>query len=132
MKCKVKLVIRPKQKMKDYYVRKVRKEEKLKKKHELQAYLQGIQENKIILNTGGTRFETSKGTFTQDPKSLFALLFADESPIHPVGNSFFIDRDPAHFRFILNYLQSYQETGDIYLSSKGLAENGENTTGAPV
>ena len=82
-----------------------KKRRKIKEKHELQAYLQRIQENKIILNIGGTRFETSKETLTQDPKSLFALLFEDEPPIHPVGNSFFIDRDPAHFRLILNYLR---------------------------
>lgn len=83
----------------------VGKERKEREKQDLITYLQNLKKNRVILNIGGTRFETSKETLTQDSDSLFALLFTDESPVVPVGNSYFIDRDPAHFRLILNYLR---------------------------
>ena len=73
-----------------------------KKRNEMLTYLKSSQENRITLNIGGTKFETSESTLKQDPDSLFALLF-DEGV--PDRNNYFIDRDPAHFRIILNYLR---------------------------
>ena len=73
-----------------------------KKRNEMLTYLKSSQENRITLNIGGTKFETSESTLKQDPDSLFALLF-DEGV--PDRNNYFIDRDPAYFRIILNYLR---------------------------
>ena len=69
------------------------------------TFIAKIQGNKAILNIGGARFETSILTLQKDPKSLLAKLFTSDSPIIPQGNSVFIDRDPSHFKVILNYLR---------------------------
>ena len=68
-------------------------------------FIAKIQGNKVILNIGGARFETSILTLQKDPKSLLAKLFTSDLPIIPQGNSVFIDRDPSHFKVILNYLR---------------------------
>ena len=61
-------------------------------------YLNMIQDDRVLLNVGGYKFETSRQTLKNDPKSLLARL--------PPGHSVFLDRDGAHFRLILNYLRS--------------------------
>ena len=68
-------------------------------------YLRRIQENRVVLNVGGLRFETSRLTLSKDPNSLLAKLFTKGSTIVPHGNSVFLDRDASHFRIILNYLR---------------------------
>ena len=60
--------------------------------------LRTIQSQKVILNVGGARFETSRLTLRRDPNSLLAKLFTTESSIIPQGNSVFIDRDASHFK----------------------------------
>ena len=72
----------------------------------LQTYLEETQKGRVILNIGGQRFETSKPTLQKDPESLFALLFKPGTLITPVNNTYFFDRDPAHFRLIINYLRN--------------------------
>ena len=71
----------------------------------LRHYLQNMQENRVTLNIGGTRYETSKDILQKDQNSLFALLFIEEPPVRAVGNSVFIDRDAAYFRIILKHLR---------------------------
>ena len=66
------------------------------------TYLNASQGNRVLLNIGGTRFETCEMTLKKDPESLFALLFSEETPNR---DNYFIDRDPAHFRIILYYLR---------------------------
>ena len=68
-------------------------------------YLRRIQENRVVLNVGGLRFETSRLTLSKDPNLLLAKLFTKGSTIVPHGNSVFLDRDASHFRIILNYLR---------------------------
>ena len=75
---------------------------KTKKRDRMIAYLKSSQDRRISLKIGGTKFETSEATLKQDPHSMFSLLFDDASPNR---NNYFIDRDPAHFRIILNYLR---------------------------
>ena len=72
------------------------------KRDEMLAYLKASQDNRVMLNIGGTRFETSESTLKQEPESLFFLLFSKDTPNR---DNYFIDRDPAHFRLILNYLR---------------------------
>ena len=77
-------------------------EKKLKKRNEMLTYLNASQGNRVLLKIGGTRFETCESTLKKDPESLFSLLFSEETPTR---DNYFIDRDPAHFRIILNYLR---------------------------
>ena len=77
------------------------------------------QGNKVILNIGGARFETSIPTLQKDPESLLAKLFTSDSPIIPQGNNVFIDRDPSHFKVILNYLRCDLDLHPATLPRKG-------------
>lgn len=60
----------------------------------------------VTLNVGGTKFTTSRSTLMSRP-SFLATMFSGRHalPTTPDG-SHFIDRDPAHFRNLLNYLRS--------------------------
>ncbi|CAO3593032.1 unnamed protein product [Absidia cylindrospora] len=62
--------------------------------------------NKIKLNVGGDIFETSLATLKKDRSSLLAAMFSGKHPIESDHEgSYFIDRDPTHFRLVLNYLR---------------------------
>ena len=68
--------------------------------------LQQSQEGRVILNIGGQCFQTSRVTLMADPTSMFALMLRKGCPLRPSRNTYFIDRDPSHFKFILNYLRN--------------------------
>ena len=66
----------------------------------------------IVLNVGGERFCTRLVTLCQRPSMLqvmFGGAFADPKP--DKRGEFFFDRDPTHFRVLLNFLR----TGKIFL-----------------
>ena len=52
----------------------------------------------VVLRVGGVDFETS--TVTLHDGFLAALIKCD-----PAGNKYTVDRDPTHFRHILNFLR---------------------------
>lgn len=62
---------------------------------------------RVVLNVGGSRFHTTMSTLTRDPSTLLASMFSGRYPLEvdPEDNSYFIDRDPTHFRYCLNYLR---------------------------
>ncbi|KAI9306863.1 hypothetical protein BJ944DRAFT_38868 [Cunninghamella echinulata] len=63
-------------------------------------------QNKIKLNIGGKIFETTLATLQRDHSSLLATMFSGKHPLEPSSDgSYFIDRDPTHFRLVLNYLR---------------------------
>ena len=74
--------------------------------HSMLTSCQKIREERLILNIGGTHFQTSKVVMRTDPTSLFSLMLLPQSPFRPNNNTYFFDRDPAHFRIILNYLRN--------------------------
>uniref|UniRef100_A0A1I7T5X7 BTB domain-containing protein n=1 Tax=Caenorhabditis tropicalis TaxID=1561998 RepID=A0A1I7T5X7_9PELO len=62
--------------------------------------------SKIInLNIGGTVFQTTKDTLTRF-EGMFRTMFETEVPLEKdETGSIFIDRDPKHFRLILNFMR---------------------------
>ena len=66
-----------------------------------------FQKNKIILNVGGQRFETSRQTLTSVPDTYLASMFSGRFKLTPdvADGSYFIDRDPNHFNIVLNHLR---------------------------
>lgn len=76
-----------------------------------------MQVSKIRLDVGGTVFQTSRRTMVdRDPSSLLAAMFPDvddagdndsAAGLKPeVDGSYFVDRDGAHFRYIIEYLRN--------------------------
>jgi len=66
---------------------------------------------RIILNIGGTLFETTRQTLTKQPNSMLNVMFngSNEDIVKPDSKGhYFIDRDPEHFQTILNYLRTDQ------------------------
>jgi hypothetical protein len=62
--------------------------------------------NKIRLNIGGQFFATTMGTLTADRNSMFAAMLSGRYPVEvDDSGAMFIDRDPTHFRHILNFLR---------------------------
>ena len=85
-----------------------------------------FQRNRILLNVGGHRFETSRQTLTEVPGTYLELMFSGRFELTPdADSSYFIDRDGRQFHHILNFLR---DAGMAKLSSAVLAQNGE--TGA--
>ena len=73
--------------------------------------MEGV-ESVIDLDVGGTRFRTSRQTLLSDPDSMLAKMFDPGSSFSAPGvkmdGAYFLDRDPAHFGAVLNYLRSGQ------------------------
>lgn len=57
----------------------------------------------LVLNVGGTFFETSLSTL--ESKGGFFAAVARRCSEPGLPPSIFVDRDPTHFRWILNYLR---------------------------
>ena len=70
-----------------------------------------MQASRVVFDVGGTRFVTSRATRRCDSGSLLCVMVQPGSQMRPwrvdEHNSpvSFIDRDHAHFRYILNYLR---------------------------
>ncbi len=62
---------------------------------------------KIRLNVGGFRFETTLSTLTRDPVSMLGRMFSDDwqDSDKLANEETFIDRDGRHFHLILNFLR---------------------------
>ena len=66
--------------------------------------LQKVQEGRVVLKIGGRCFHTSMVTLGAEPNSILGLLSVSDCPMRPHRNCYNFDRDPAHFKLILNYL----------------------------
>ncbi|KAL9648287.1 hypothetical protein ABK040_001704 [Willaertia magna] len=79
-----------------------------------------MQTTIVTLNIGGTKFQTTSQTLTNNGPHFFSNLIDDrfssfENTAVTTNNNtnsdteikeYFIDRDPTHFRYILNYLRN--------------------------
>ena len=67
-----------------------------------------FDEQRIMLDVGGTCYSTSCSTLTKYPDSTLGVMFSGRHDLEAIkcsDGSFFIDRDGTHFRHILNYLR---------------------------
>ncbi|KAF2077706.1 hypothetical protein CYY_001023 [Polysphondylium violaceum] len=70
----------------------------------------------IILDVGGKKFKNTKSTLRKIPGSYFDVMLSGEIDIKPMidkPNTYFIDRDPTYFSYILNYLR---EDGKVFIN----------------
>jgi hypothetical protein len=62
---------------------------------------------RVKLNVGGSRFETTLSTLTRHPESMLAAMFSGRHEVPQDEDGYvFIDRDGTHFRAILNFLRT--------------------------
>lgn len=75
----------------------------------------------IKLNVGGSYFVTTRGTLCAEADSMLANKFSEDSPFAPPitddDGIVFLDRNPAYFKYVLEYLR---------LGSRGLPGAPEN------
>ncbi|CAM9323801.1 unnamed protein product [Chrysoparadoxa australica] len=74
---------------------------------------------RIRLDLSGTEFVTTVDTLLRDERSYFCAMMRLQAPLEDgqePRTEFFIDRDPTHFRHILNYLRD----GKICLENRGV------------
>eukprot|EP01090_Pellita_catalonica_P004770 TRINITY_DN14565_c0_g1_i1.p1 TRINITY_DN14565_c0_g1~~TRINITY_DN14565_c0_g1_i1.p1 ORF type:complete len:149 (-),score=26.25 TRINITY_DN14565_c0_g1_i1:25-471(-) len=76
----------------------------------------------LQLNVGGQTFLTTKETLVNDKSTNLYKLVMDEPRMYK--DALFIDRDPTHFRHILNFLRSgmLNIKADLTLSNELLVE----------
>ena len=54
----------------------------------------------VYLNVGGVVHATTRGVLQESNTYLTGLLAQ-----HPTSHEIFVDRDPAHFRYVLNWIR---------------------------
>ena len=73
--------------------------------------------DKIVLNGGGTRFETSYGTLRNVGSYFINLCGPDNQYQIPADGVYFIDRDPEQFRHLLNFARNGMLPSKFHWSS---------------
>jgi len=100
----------------------------------------------IDLNVGGTHYSTSHSTLTKYPDSMLGIMFSGRHDLETMkcsDDGFFIDRDGARFRYVLDYLrdgkdvvQSFPKLADVLLGllydAKYYQLNGLSTATIPL
>ena len=68
-----------------------------------------ISKNRLLLNIGGKKFETSASTLKNEPDGLLAEMISKDSAVAPYKTegltTYFLDRNPRFFDFVLDYLR---------------------------
>lgn len=77
------------------------------KKAAKMLYLQSQQQEIVTLNVGGSLFQSTKTTLQADPSFILACILSN-CKHRPWGKNydFFLDRNPKHYGFILDYLRN--------------------------
>eukprot|EP01084_Bolivina_argentea_P229657 387563_1 len=77
----------------------------------------------IKLNVGGSLFTTTKQTLLNVDDCYFAKRFGGNFAMGPkLNDAYFIDRDPTHFRVILNFLRDGRDRVILPKKESALAE----------
>ncbi|CAF0833991.1 unnamed protein product [Adineta ricciae] len=71
-----------------------------------ESYPANMNDSRIILNVGGTRFETQRATLKKLPATRLSKLTPQLSFYDPILNEYFFDRHPGAFSQILNYYRT--------------------------
>ena len=80
--------------------------------------LRHFQGKPVKLDIGGAVFKTSLETLTRNSESMLARMFSGRFTMQAQDDgSFFIDRDPTHFGYILNFLR----TGEVIIPDDRVA-----------
>ena len=94
---------------------------------ELQSMKATVEENlaqfkqRVKLNVGGSKFETTLTTLTRYPESMLGAMFSGRHEVPPDDEGYvFIDRDGKQFGTILNFLRT--GTLDVPSSTKAATE----------
>ena len=80
------------------------------------------------LNVGGTMFLTTKTTLCKDPKSFLYRICQEDSDLNSEKDetgAYLIDRDPAYFVPVLNYLRHGKVVLDKNMLEEGALEEAE-------
>ena len=78
--------------------------------------------HKVVLNIGGTRFETSHATLSKVPRSFFTRLLSTTAPAQADSDRdgsplYFIDRDAHLFPHILTWLRAFNPSHPLQKST---------------
>ena len=77
--------------------------------------------NYVKLNVGGQEFLTSRTTLSRVTDCFFRALVEHD----PTQNEYFIDRDPTHFRHILNFMRGSPTFPDSELYLQELCQEAD-------
>jgi hypothetical protein len=84
--------------------------------------LSEIQTKRVILNVGGKRFETSSTTLATVPEGILAEMVSEASTVKPYKkdelSTYFVDRNPRFFDFVLDYLRDPRNFKKILPTNK--------------
>ena len=75
----------------------------------------------VSLNVGGSIFKTTKSTLSKDRESFLFRLISEDSLVSAKDETgaYLIDRDPAYFGPVLNYLRHGKLVIDKHLAEEG-------------
>ena len=72
----------------------------------VETNIANLYDSRVILNVGGTRFETQRATLKKLPATRLSKLTPQLSFYDPILNEYFFDRHPGVFSQILNYYRT--------------------------
>uniref|UniRef100_U9TMP2 BTB domain-containing protein n=1 Tax=Rhizophagus irregularis (strain DAOM 181602 / DAOM 197198 / MUCL 43194) TaxID=747089 RepID=U9TMP2_RHIID len=68
----------------------------------------GSNDERIILNVGGIKYETNRSTLTKYPETYLGTIFGENFKRQKKDNEYFFDRNGYAFRYILEYHRTGQ------------------------
>ncbi|KAG9296770.1 hypothetical protein G9A89_002167 [Geosiphon pyriformis] len=80
-----------------------------KKSNRSTANFSTLQDDRIVLNVGGTKFETLRSTLTAYPATLLGTMFHERNRSLVKltdDNEYFFDRDPRAFSYIMEFYRN--------------------------
>ena len=69
-----------------------------------------MAQDRVVLNVGGTKFQTTMETLKNGESSFLASMVNNNWQESNPTDEIFIDRDGTHFRYILNHYRRGEST----------------------